>query len=238
MTEQLAFGLPPVARNTDPATSHMAAAQIDGKRPTQMILMLLAYADWSALTDEQAASRAGLSHTGYWKRCSDLRSLGLIAPTGDTAVASSGMQQQVCRLTVEGHAAITSGNMPRVRVKPATPKAGAEDQSAKLDALRRDLDAAHAAVEKAREEGHDLGWQEGYDRGAEAAVPQYQLDEARREGIELGERRERDKMAKYFTALRIEVERNGARAVTTHHARCWLNHPACMAAMIQRAVSS
>jgi hypothetical protein len=38
----------------------------------------------------------------YWKRCSELRQAGYIKPTGETRVSSAGVEQQVCRITIEG----------------------------------------------------------------------------------------------------------------------------------------
>ena len=53
-------------------------------------------------TDDEAGTQAGLAHTGYWKRCSDLRKANIIEPTGETRAGRSGEQQQVCRLTAFG----------------------------------------------------------------------------------------------------------------------------------------
>jgi hypothetical protein len=98
-----------LARASDPSTSHRAAqiAAIRGK--SQKALLLLAYqrAEESGLTDEEAGASAGLSGSGYWKRCSELRTLGLIAPSGKERQASSGLMVQVCSITLAGMRALS-----------------------------------------------------------------------------------------------------------------------------------
>lgn len=108
---------PKVARTTDPVTSHQAAGAIEDARPSQAMRLLRTYV-YASQTDEEAAREAGLLHTGYWKRCADLRNLGLIEPQGATRQASSGMQQQVCTITKAGSVAVRIGRLPPVASKP------------------------------------------------------------------------------------------------------------------------
>jgi hypothetical protein len=76
------FELPPVARNSDPTTSHRGARAIQRKRPTLMALMLDIYrAHPNGLTPAEACAIAGV--TGGWKRVSDLKRTGQIVATGD-----------------------------------------------------------------------------------------------------------------------------------------------------------
>jgi hypothetical protein len=96
--------LVPVARNTDPETSHAAAATVD--RRGQMALLLRQYADRGPLTDLDAARAAGLHEEAGHKRGSDLRNAGLIAPTGETVVGPSGRRQRLCAITDDGRAAL------------------------------------------------------------------------------------------------------------------------------------
>lgn len=94
----------PLARRGDPTTSHTAAARL---RPgTQRRRLLAAYAEADfGLTADEAGAAAGLLHTGYWKRCSDLLHLGLIHPVYgvDATVATrpgrSGQPQEVRAIT-------------------------------------------------------------------------------------------------------------------------------------------
>jgi hypothetical protein len=64
----------------------------------------------SGLSDEQAAKVAGVLRNGYWKRCSELRSAGLIQPLEDEhgdyieARSDSGILSVVCAITPEGSA--------------------------------------------------------------------------------------------------------------------------------------
>ena len=68
----------PLFRNTDPEGSVNGAKHIKLKRTSQAMRLLAVYAQnpIMGLTDEEASSQAGILHG--WKRCSDLRRLGLI----------------------------------------------------------------------------------------------------------------------------------------------------------------
>lgn len=96
----------PGARNTDPATSHAAAENVAFRSGSHRARLLDVYGDrdnWDGLTDEEAAIRAGLSpRSCWWKRCSELRALGMIAPTGETRESSAGEHGQVCAITADG----------------------------------------------------------------------------------------------------------------------------------------
>lgn len=93
--------LSPVARNTDPSTSKVAAAKAPRVAQSMRLLAMYAAAG-EPLSDEQAASLAGLLGTGYWKRCSDLRNAGYIYPTGDTIMGSAGTPVRLCFITHAG----------------------------------------------------------------------------------------------------------------------------------------
>lgn len=90
------------ARATDPVTSHIAARSVTAAA-SQRDALLVAYRQAGAqgFTDEEAARAAGLLNVGYWKRCSDLRRLGLIEATGRTRPQESGRLGMVCRITME-----------------------------------------------------------------------------------------------------------------------------------------
>lgn len=94
---------------------------VPGTRLDQRTKLLNAYAsfksnrrysyDWEPaglLTDELAAGLAGLGHTGYWKRCSELRRDGFIQVVKNkngavlTRKAKSGVQVMLCKVTLEG----------------------------------------------------------------------------------------------------------------------------------------
>jgi biotin operon repressor len=68
----------PLARTTDPLTSHEAAASIE---PSVWIIqgqILLALRSFGPMAPEQIADRVGLPDAQVWKRCSDLKRDGLI----------------------------------------------------------------------------------------------------------------------------------------------------------------
>lgn len=90
-----------LARATDPATSHRAAARASMRTGSHKALLLAVYGRHGALSDAAAAQLAGLDHTrSWWKRCSDLRNEGFIAPCGHTTVR--GERVMVCDITQTG----------------------------------------------------------------------------------------------------------------------------------------
>jgi hypothetical protein len=67
-------------RDTDPETSEMAAHSVALRAGSQRAIILEAYADGTALIDEQAAARAEVHpRSCWWKRCSELRQGGYTA---------------------------------------------------------------------------------------------------------------------------------------------------------------
>jgi hypothetical protein len=96
-------------RSTDPATSRDAAHRLTDKR-TMMRTLLLAYAAYPmGLTADEAAGFAGYGPAdGAWKRVSDLKNAGLVAPTGNTRTGDSGRQQAILAITEAGHTALTA----------------------------------------------------------------------------------------------------------------------------------
>ena len=93
----------PLFRSADPETSR----QINPiKVGTHRAILLAIYADATmGLTAEEASSRAlaqGHEIKGYWKRCSDLRSMGLIQDLGIRKALSTGAKGMVCAITQEG----------------------------------------------------------------------------------------------------------------------------------------
>ena len=90
----------PNARTSDPITSHLGAADVEPRALTQRGRLLAAFrAHPDGLTDEEAAILAvGVSYRScWWKRCSELRDLGLIEPTGEMREGSQGSKRIVCR---------------------------------------------------------------------------------------------------------------------------------------------
>ena len=100
--QKIIFDLP-LFRSTDPETSRQVTPMKVG---SHRAILLAIYADATlGLTDEEAASRAsaqGHEIKGYWKRCSDLRTAGLIHDLGIRRTLSSGSQGMVCAITQLG----------------------------------------------------------------------------------------------------------------------------------------
>lgn len=93
------------ARKTDPKTSHVAGASVTVRAGSQRAELLLAYARNYGLTDDEAGVITGLANKigcCWWKRCSELRQGGLIAPTTETRMSRAGEEQMVCTITEEG----------------------------------------------------------------------------------------------------------------------------------------
>ncbi len=93
----------PLFRATDPETSRQIKPLRVGSH--RAILLSQYYYATLGLTDEEAWSRAvleGHDIKGYWKRCSDLRTLGLIQDTGTRRALTSGSQGIVCAITQQG----------------------------------------------------------------------------------------------------------------------------------------
>ena len=84
------------------------AEHIAPKRMPQAMRLLKCYENKTeGLTDEEAADIAGLSHVGYWKRCSDLRNLGYITTMlvdghEVTRPGKAGVRVIVCFITNKG----------------------------------------------------------------------------------------------------------------------------------------
>lgn len=94
------------ARNSDPKTSKAAGASVVMRAGSQKHTLLCVYfLALNGLTDEEAGQTSGLAYKNkccYWKRCSELRQAGLIAPTGETRLSSASEHQQVCAITEAG----------------------------------------------------------------------------------------------------------------------------------------
>ena len=93
----------PLFRATDPETSRQVNPIKVGTH--RAILLEQYYYATLGLTDEEAGARAALSGheiKGYWKRCSDLRTIGLIQDLGIRRALTSGSQGIVCGITQKG----------------------------------------------------------------------------------------------------------------------------------------
>jgi hypothetical protein len=92
------------ARTSDPSTSKQAAQDISIRVNSSRFKLLMAhYTDRNGLTDEEAATYAGLPLTSeYATRCSELERAGLIASMPTQRTGSSGQLRVVRRITVQG----------------------------------------------------------------------------------------------------------------------------------------
>ena len=102
------------ARRDDHATSKAGAAAVAPRAGSQRAHLLAMYErnHWreEGLTDEEAAERAGLLGSCYWKRCGELRDEGWIEVVRDsdgtpvTRLGSAGSPRFASRITAAGRA--------------------------------------------------------------------------------------------------------------------------------------
>lgn len=98
-------------RNSDTETSRAPLRAVSIRSGSQRAHLLAEYAKHDGLTDEESGLVSGLAdypRCCYWKRCSELRQAGYIAPTGETRLSTAGEAQQVCAITVAGRCALDS----------------------------------------------------------------------------------------------------------------------------------
>lgn len=95
------FAPPPIARATDPRTSHDAAKRLSA-RDAVIRRVVEAHADVAphGLTADECAAVTGLD--GAWKRCSDAVALGYLWENGDARAGRSGRAQVVRVITAHG----------------------------------------------------------------------------------------------------------------------------------------
>lgn len=102
-------GDPGRTRRDDHTTSEQGARAVGRRAPNQKVRLLVEYrsAGEAGATDEEAAEAAGLTQhrsTCWWKRCSELRELGLIEqlPIPTTRKGSAGVDRIVCAISPGG----------------------------------------------------------------------------------------------------------------------------------------
>lgn len=99
---QLAFDMPtgshPMARNTDPSSSHMAAAMACEFSGTHRDIVLDALKKYGPMTVDQIAARTRLNSQQINKRTPELQRLGQAETVeGRTLLSSSGRLERVWR---------------------------------------------------------------------------------------------------------------------------------------------
>lgn len=92
----------------EPSFRYLRPVKPQKRKLPQRDHLLLAY-HWCGdlgFTDEQAAHRAGLLSGCWWKRCGELRDLGLIKQLKGEPVrkGTSGVGRIICEITPEGRA--------------------------------------------------------------------------------------------------------------------------------------
>lgn len=100
------------ARRTDPDTSEEGAEVVAWRATNHKAILLQAYHGATRpLSDREAFRRSRLVHLEaccWWKRCSELRTLGMLEVVGTTMCPSSGSRVQTCIITGKGVRAMFS----------------------------------------------------------------------------------------------------------------------------------
>ena len=101
----------PAVRFNDPDTSHKAADDINVRVGTQRYKILSAFGFGGAMTADEAQEASGVPvRSCYWKRVSELRSIGLISDTGVRRMGSSGSDQIVSIITAKGREVLATAS--------------------------------------------------------------------------------------------------------------------------------
>ncbi|GAC1521664.1 MAG: hypothetical protein NVS3B1_06170 [Marmoricola sp.] len=90
-------------RSTDPRTSEAGGHDVAIRSGSQRHKLLMAYADGSDLTADEAMRKAEISpRSCYWKRVSELLAYGLLEDIDEERLGESGSMQRVNRITAAG----------------------------------------------------------------------------------------------------------------------------------------
>lgn len=96
-------GMPPSpARNSDPSTSHKAAAKSVARMSSQRMRLLAAYEGAGGLIYGEAALRSGLTEHQAGRRASELLQLAFIEHRGEERIGTTGCMQRVHYITSLG----------------------------------------------------------------------------------------------------------------------------------------
>lgn len=92
------FGVSPRARNTDPNTSHEAARSMDVTAASHRGRILKLLKEQGGATGDAIDKALGWKHATANRRLPELRELGLIEMSEDTAVTRSGRRARIWRI--------------------------------------------------------------------------------------------------------------------------------------------
>jgi len=104
------FDSVPLTRTNDHYTSIAGAQSVKLRRIPQAMTLLGAYYDApNGLTDDEAGIQTGLAAQPkccYWKRCSELRTLGYIEKSDNVRFSTASHLVMVCYITTKGAKAL------------------------------------------------------------------------------------------------------------------------------------
>lgn len=88
-----------LARRTDPATSHEAAARVHEFSDSQQTAIYGALRNYGPMGAEEIADEVAIPAYAIRKRLAELHQLNRIKPTGDTRRTKSGRSERIWSLT-------------------------------------------------------------------------------------------------------------------------------------------
>ena len=91
---QLSIDFEPLARASDPATSHQAAAQARELARQHHRIILAALEAHGAMGKDGIAARTSLTGVAVCRRLAELQRMGKIAPTGRTVLSTAGRHER------------------------------------------------------------------------------------------------------------------------------------------------
>lgn len=92
--EQLGFSFEPMARRSDPETSHMAATSAKQLQAQHHGLIVKCLKRHGALGKDGIAARTGLTGVAVARRTAELLRAGLIRPTGKNVLSTAGRPER------------------------------------------------------------------------------------------------------------------------------------------------
>lgn len=87
----------PLARRTDPVTSHQAAAKAQELQAQHHQVIVACLTRHGALGKDGIAARTGLTGVAVARRTAELERAGLIQPTGKTVLSTAGRHEREWR---------------------------------------------------------------------------------------------------------------------------------------------
>jgi hypothetical protein len=104
-------------------------------------------------------------------------------------------------------------------------------------ALAAALERHDEVVGEAKRAGYDEGWQAGYDEAMEVARRDRTATTAYEDGLHAGHAAGQAVAARRIYEMASGMQSQMPKTVQTHHAKCWMQHPACALNAVRQAAA-